>query len=66
MSETNGSCACGANGSACANPAPATQGIQNGKGDSPRNISEMFRRNFDTINWSTTKRVEGRRTVKVY
>ncbi|MFQ3670203.1 MAG: hypothetical protein SNJ84_01960 [Verrucomicrobiia bacterium] len=68
MSESTASCACGSNSGACSNPAPATTGIQNGKGDAPRNISETFRRNFDTINWSSdrSKRVEGRRTVKVY
>ncbi len=71
MSEATTSCACGAAAGSCANPAPASAtpvAIQNGKGDAPRNISESFRRNFDSINWSNSrsKRVEGRRTVKVY
>jgi hypothetical protein len=26
-------------------------GLQNGKGDAPRNVSEKFRRNYDEINW---------------
>lgn len=31
----------------------ATKAVaQNGKGDAPRNISEKFRRNYDTIRWS--------------
>ena len=25
--------------------------VQNGKGDSPRNISEKFRSNYEQINW---------------
>ena len=24
---------------------------QNGKGDSPRNISEQFKKNYENINW---------------
>jgi hypothetical protein len=24
---------------------------QNGKGDSPRNVSDKFKRNYDQINW---------------
>tara|TARA_Y100000401_G_scaffold92462_1_gene78538 strand:- start:145 stop:300 length:156 start_codon:yes stop_codon:yes gene_type:complete len=25
---------------------------RNGKGDSPRNISEQFKKNYESINWS--------------
>jgi len=28
---------------------------QNGKGDSPRNISALFKENYDKINWSNKK-----------
>lgn len=28
---------------------------QNGKGDSPRNISEQFKKNYEHINWKKHK-----------
>lgn len=28
---------------------------QNGKGSSPRNISEQFKKNYDQINWKKNK-----------
>lgn len=45
-----------------------TSGIQNGKGDAPRNISPKFRRNYDGIKWSSggKDRKEGTKVVKVY
>lgn len=30
--------------------------IQNGKGDSPRNISKKYFENFDKINWGKKKK----------
>ena len=30
------------------------KGSQNGKGDSPRNLSPRFRENYDAINWKKT------------
>jgi hypothetical protein len=30
--------------------------IQNGKGDSPRNISKKYFENFDAINWGKDKK----------
>lgn len=33
----------------------AKTGIQNGKGDAPRNISKKFRANYDGINWGHKK-----------
>ncbi|HSI86477.1 MAG: hypothetical protein ACAI35_23655 [Candidatus Methylacidiphilales bacterium] len=42
-------------------------GIQNGKGDAPRNISENFRSNYEGISWSgPRKREEGGKFKKVY
>ena len=32
-------------------PKPKTS-TQNGKGDSPRNISDKFKKNYQQINWS--------------
>jgi hypothetical protein len=29
---------------------------QNGKGDSPRNISKQFKENYDQINWRKSKK----------
>ena len=29
---------------------------QNGKGDAPRNLSNEFRDNYDSINWKTKKK----------
>jgi len=29
---------------------------QNGKGSSPRNLSEQFKKNYDKINWSKSKK----------
>ena len=46
-----------------------SSGIQNGKGDAPRNISPRFRKNFDSIRWDSpkkTKRQEGVKFVKTY
>lgn len=70
MSDT-GSCACGQTKGSCAAPAenkstkPA--GIQNGKGDAPRNISERFRSNYGQIRWSTGGKLKkGERLVRVY
>ncbi|MEM9399909.1 MAG: hypothetical protein AAF984_06840 [Verrucomicrobiota bacterium] len=40
---SNGTCACGKAQSSCE--------IQNGKGDSPRNLSPVFRSNYDQITW---------------
>jgi hypothetical protein len=30
--------------------------VQNGKGDSPRNISKMFRDRYDEIDWGKKKK----------
>jgi hypothetical protein len=30
---------------------PKRQIKQNGKGSAPRNLSEQFKKNYDTINW---------------
>jgi hypothetical protein len=58
MSENASSCACGAKpASACeSSSAGKPTGIQNGKGDAPRNISERFRSNYEGINWGTPKK----------
>jgi len=31
---------------------PVKSSHQNGKGDSPRNISSKFKKNYEQINWS--------------
>ena len=31
---------------------PAKSSHRNGKGDSPRNISEKFKKNYEQINWN--------------
>ncbi len=31
---------------------PSKPKHRNGKGDSPRNVSEQFKKNYDSINWS--------------
>jgi hypothetical protein len=60
MSES-GKCGCGKSTGSC--------GIQNGKGDAPRNISGTFRKNYEGIRWEgddKKKRKEGTRFVKTY
>jgi hypothetical protein len=59
MSES-GKCGCGQSAGSC--------GIQNGKGDAPRNVSKTFRKNYEGIRWDSDskKRKEGTRFVKVY
>lgn len=65
MSETTKPCACAA--SPTTTPSKSCT-IQNGKGSAPRNISEKFLSNYESINWSSggRKRKEGRKEVKVY
>lgn len=59
-----GTCGCGKSEGSCKTPTA----IQNGKGDAPRNISEKFRNNYDSIRWESrrTPRAEGEKFVKVY
>ncbi len=54
MSEGCGSgCGCSAHKKTEAKSGDSKKAVvQNGKGDAPRNISEKFRRNYDTIKWS--------------
>ena len=75
MSHTHsGTCACGKAAAACPaaastpTTAPAkTGGIQNGKGDAPRNISEKFIKNYGGIKWKTGGKLKkGEKFVKVY
>jgi hypothetical protein len=73
MSDT-GSCGCGKSASACTAPkteskpsATTAKGIQNGKGDAPRNISERFRSNYNGIRWTSGGKLQkGEKLVKVY
>lgn len=62
MSEN--ACPCGKDSKSC----PAVSKGQNGKGDSPRNVSLKFRKNYDHITWSskTKKSKPGEKFVKVY
>jgi len=56
-------------GGACSHKAKSTSSgaIQNGKGDTPRNISAKFRKNFDGIRWSAKKTLRpGEKFVKSY
>jgi len=41
---------------ACAKKSAKKKGQQNGKGDSPRNISLRFRDNYDQIDWEHQKK----------
>ena len=41
---------------ACAEKAKEKKSPQSGKGDSPRNLSNQFRKNYDQINWSSQKK----------
>jgi hypothetical protein len=34
---------------------PSRNAHQNGKGDSPRNISNQFKKNYEQINWKKKK-----------
>lgn len=55
----NGCCPCGQDKSKCE--------IQNGKGDSPRNLSDRFRDNYGRIQWGGGDRSsEGKRSIKTY
>lgn len=70
MSDT-GSCGCGKAAGTCKAPKSeaktAASTIQNGKGDAPRNISERFRSNYNSIRWTTGGQLKkGEKLVKVY
>lgn len=39
-----------------ANKQTARNKHQNGKGDKPRNLSERFRENYDSIDWGNRKK----------
>lgn len=36
--------------------------VQNGKGDSPRNLGKSFRDNYDAIRWGKKKKVKKKKS----